>query len=82
MRNLNIKSDEAYDLAMELSEKTGKSLKLVITDALRAGKRELMRDELTRKWDKIIQEARAKQTPEQRDFDGDAMLYDELGLPK
>lgn len=81
MRNLNIKSDEAHDLATFISKRTGKSLTLVVTEALAKEKRELTRDELVAKWMRKSQENWEKMTPEQRTWDYDADMYDDDGLP-
>jgi hypothetical protein len=82
MRNLNIKSDKAYDLATFISNRTGKSLTLVVTEALQKEKRFLTKDELTEKWTKIAQDNWERMTPEQRNWDYDADMYDESGLPR
>jgi antitoxin VapB len=81
MRNLNINSDEAHDLATFIAKRTGKSLTLVVTEALAKEKRELTRDELKAKWMRITDEIAARMTPEQRTWDYDAEMYDEDGLP-
>ncbi len=82
MRNLNIKSDEAHDIATFLAKRTGKSLKLVVTEALAKEKRALTRNELKEKWMRISQENWERMTPEQRNWDYNADLYDDDGLPK
>ena len=82
MRNLNIKSDEAYALAQFIAKRTGKSMSLVVTEALKKEKRALTKDELIEKWIKIANENYDRMTPEQRVWDYDADLYDEHGLPK
>jgi hypothetical protein len=82
MRNLNIKSDEAYDLAQFIAKRTGKSLSLVVTEALKKQKKALTKDELKAKWMRISQENWEKMTPEQRVWDYNADMYDENGLPK
>jgi hypothetical protein len=82
MRNLNIKSDEAYDLAQFIAKRTGKSLSLVVTEALKKQKKALTKDELIEKWMRKSQENWERMTPEQRSWDYDADMYDENGLPK
>ena len=82
MRNLNIKSDEAYALAQFIAKRTGKSLSLVVTEALKKQKKALTKDELKAKWMKISQENWDRMTPDQRTWDYNADLYDENGLPK
>jgi hypothetical protein len=82
MRNLNIKSDEAYELAQFIAKRTGKSLSLVVTEALKRQKKALTKDELIEKWMRKSQENWERMTPEQRNWDYDADMYDEDGLPK
>ena len=82
MRNMNIKSDEAYDLARFIADRTGKSLTLVVTEALKKEKRELTKEEFVEKWTRIGQENWDRMTPEQRNWDYDAEMYDEDGLPR
>lgn len=82
MRNLNIKSDEAYELAQFIAKRTGKSLSLVVTEALKKEKKALTKDELIEKWLKIGRDNWERMTPEQRLWDYDADMYDEDGLPK
>lgn len=82
MRNLNIKSDEAYELAHFIAKRTGKSMTQAVTDVLKREKRALTKDELMEKWARIGAENRARMSPEMRDWDYDADMYDEWGLPK
>jgi hypothetical protein len=82
MRNMNIKSDEAYELAKFIANRTGKSLTLVVTEALKKEKRELTKEEFIEKWTRIGQENWERMTPEQRNWDYDADMYDEDGLPR
>jgi antitoxin VapB len=82
MRNLNIKSDEAYDLAQFIAKRTGKSLTLVVTEALKKEKRSLTKDELKEKWMRIGQENAKNCDPEWLNWDYNSDLYDENGLPK
>jgi hypothetical protein len=82
MRNLNIKSDQAYDLAHFVAKRTGKSLTAVVVDLLQREKRALTKDELKNKWLRIAAENRRKLDPEFLNWDYNADLYDELGLPK
>lgn len=81
MRNLNLKSDEAYELASRVAKTSGTSLTQAVIDALRDRDRALRKQAISDKWDRIIAENRANLTPEIRDFDADAFLYDEDGLP-
>jgi hypothetical protein len=82
MRNLNIKSDQAYDLAHFVAKHTGTSVTQAVTEALKIRKRALTRDELKEKWMRIGEENWKRMTPEQRNWDYDADMYDENGLPK
>lgn len=82
MRNLNIKSDEAYELAQFIAKRTGKSMTLIVTELLQREKRALTKDELIEKWTRIANENWERMTPEQRNWDYDADMYDENGLPK
>ncbi len=82
MRNLNIKNDEAYELASEIAKLTGKSLTLVVTEALRSSKRMMTRAEVTSKWDAIEEDNKNRwKEPFLSTRHGD-LLYDEKGLPK
>jgi hypothetical protein len=82
MRNLNIKSDKAYELAAFIAKRTGKSMTLVVTEALQKEKRALTKDELIEKWTRIGEENRKRLDPAFLEWDYDADLYDEWGLPK
>jgi len=81
--NLNIKSAETHRLAVELARETGDSITGAVTKAIRA--------ELKRLEDKDAKRARidaiiaytskvARDGPGSADID--ALLYDEMGLPK
>lgn len=82
MKNLNIKSDQAHDIAQFIAARTGKTLTAVVTDALIKEKRALTRDELIEKWTRIGRENWEQMDPAMRDWDYDADMYDEFGLPK
>jgi hypothetical protein len=82
MRNLNIKNDEAYELAQFIAKRTGKSMTLIVTELLQREKRALTKDELIEKWTRIANENWERMTPEQRNWDYNADMYDENGLPK
>jgi hypothetical protein len=82
MRNLNIKSDKAYELAEFIAKRTGKSMTLVVTEALQKEKRALTKDELIEKWKRIGAENRKRLDPAFLEWDYDADLYDDWGLPK
>jgi hypothetical protein len=82
MRNLNIKSDQAHDIAQFIATRTGKTLTAVVTDALIKEKRALTKDEIIAKWTKIGAENRQRLDPAFLEWDYDADMYDEWGLPK
>lgn len=80
---LNIKNPETHRLAQELARKTGKSVTEAVTDALR--------DELKKVDDRQSRLARIKEIAETirnhapkewLEWDYNADLYDERGLPK
>ncbi len=82
MRNLNIKSDEAYDLAHFIAKRSGKSVTQAVTDVLKREKRTLTKDELVIKWTRIGAENKDRLDPAFLDWDYDGDLYDSHGLPK
>jgi antitoxin VapB len=82
MRNLNIKSDEAYELARDIARRTGKNLTLVVTDALRETHRSLTREERLAKLEEIAQKASKLWDEPWKSMDHGDILYDEWGLPK
>jgi hypothetical protein len=82
MRNLNIKSDEAYELAHFVAARTGKSMTATVVDLLKREKRALTKTELKEKWMQIGEDNWKRMTPEQRNWNYDADMYDENGLPK
>lgn len=79
---LNIKSEEAYQLATEIAGVTGESLTQVVLEALRARQRQLGAEDRFEQAMAICREARARMTPEYLATDFDELLYDERGLPK
>jgi hypothetical protein len=79
---MNIKSQEACDLAREIAELRGVSLTQAVLEALRARKREMDRDERVQRALEIAREMRARMSPETLALDIDDFLYDEYGLPK
>lgn len=82
MRNLNIKSDETYDLANFIAKRTGKSMTLAVTDALKREKRALVAQELITKWTAIGKNNRDRLDPAFLNWDYNVEMYDENGLPK
>jgi antitoxin VapB len=82
MRNLNIKSDEAYELASDIARRTGKNLTLVVTDALRETQRLLTRDERLAKLEEIAKACKGKWVEPWKSTPHGDLLYDEDGLPK
>lgn len=83
---LNIKSEEAHDLAKKLANATGESMTDVVVKALREQwqrTRKLTPDELVAKWSAIGAENRRRFPDMPGSADIDALLYDsETGLPK
>ena len=82
MRNLNIKSDEAYELASDIARRTGKNLTLVVTDALRAIHVELTREERLARLEEISKEASKLWVEPWKSMEHGDILYDEWGMPK
>lgn len=86
MTALNIKNEETVRLARELAELEGKSLTMVVTEALRE---KLERDhqsqvdeERVQYWLQVGRELRAAADPEWLARDPFQDLYDEAGLPR
>jgi antitoxin VapB len=81
--NLNIKSAEAHRLAVELARQTGDTISGAVTKAIRAELRRLEDKEqrLARIEAIVAYTSKAlKDGPGSADID--ALLYDEMGLPK
>ena len=81
--NLNIKSAEAHRLAVELARQTGDSITGAVTKAIRAELRRLENlDQRRAEIDAILERSAAALQGGPGSADIDALLYDELGLPK
>ncbi len=85
--SLNIKNPEAHKLASEIAKQTGESLTDVVVKALRERAERLKADKFDqKKFDalmRIANDAASRMSPELRNLDIDAFLYDpETGLPK
>ena len=83
--SLNLKSDEAYRLAKELSERTGKSMTAAVVEALRERLAHVTKESEAEFIERILaigRAAAAELTEEERSFDYDTMLYNEQGLPR
>ena len=87
---LNIKNDEAYRLARELAERTGESLTVAVTTALRQRldrerisdrERPRQRAERLRRLQDVAKRFDALPVLDDREPD-DIIGYDEAGLPK
>ena len=81
---LNIKSSEARELALELSQMKGVSVTAAVTDALRES---VERERRTRSREGMVERLLAiaeefSRLPVVDARDPDEMLYDEAGLPK
>lgn len=79
---LNIKSDEAYELASRIAEAEGISLTQAVIEALRLREREISKDSRFARAMEIIHDMRARMSPETLALDIDDYLYDEYGMPK
>ena len=79
---MNIKSDEAYELASKIAEAEGISLTQAVIEALRAREREVSKEARFAKAMEIIRDMRVRMSPELLALDIDDYLYDEYGLPK
>ncbi len=79
---LNIKNEEAHKLAQEVAALTGESLSAAVTQALREKLARLHRNGLAERLMEIGKEFSSRMSEETRNFDVDAELYDERGLPK
>ncbi len=79
---MNIKSDEAYELASKIAESEGISLTQAVIEALRLRAREVSKETRFARAMEIIHDMRARMSPELLALDIDDFLYDEHGLPK
>jgi antitoxin VapB len=82
MRNLNIKSDEAYEIATDLARRTGQNLTLVVTAALRASERALTLDERRARIAALATKSGKQWKEGLKLAEHGNILYDDLGLPK
>jgi len=83
--SLNLKSDEAYRLARELSERTGKSMTAVVVEALRERLMQLKQESEEEFVERILaigRDCAAHMTEEERSIDHGELLYNEMGLPR
>ena len=84
--SLNLKSDEAYRLARELSERTGENMTKAVVVALRERLARLQRGSEAQFVERLLaigRDCAAHLTKEARSIDHDALLYDEkTGLPR
>jgi antitoxin VapB len=81
--NLNIKSAEAHEMAVQLARQTGDSITGAVTKAIRAQlHRTSNMDERIARIDAITKRTAAALRDSPGSADIDALLYDELGLPK
>jgi hypothetical protein len=82
IKNLNIKSDEAYELAHFIAKRKGQNLTAVVTELPCKEKRELTRDERLARIDQIARDSAKKWKILLPGEKYDDFLYDELGLPR
>lgn len=81
--NINIKSAEAHRLAVELARQTGDSITGAVTKAIKAELRRLRdKDERRARLDAITAYTAEVLKDGPGSADIDALLYDEMGLPK
>ncbi len=84
--SMNIKSQEAHDLARELAALTGETVTQAVTVAVRERLERLRHESAAeRRRSRMLELAdsmASRMTPEFRDLDIDDYLYDERGLPK
>ena len=81
--NLNIKSAEAHRLAVQLAKETGDSITGAVTKAIRAELRRLEdKDAKRARIDAILDRSAKALAGGPGSADIDALLYDEMGLPK
>lgn len=81
--NLNIKSAEAHRLAVELARATSDSITGAVTKAIRAELKRLESlDQKRARIDAILEQTSKAMRGGPRSADIDALLYDEMGLPK
>ena len=81
--NLNIKSAEAHRLAVQLARETGDSITGAVTKAIKAELRRLEDMDAKRaRIDAILERSAKALKGGPGSADVDALLYDELGLPK
>jgi len=83
--SLNLKSDEAYRLAKELSKRTGKSMTAAVVDALRERLKHVKKEteaEFVERIMAIAKGARQEWGEPHLSTDHGDLLYDERGLPR
>lgn len=84
--SLNIKNQEAYDLASELAQLTGKSMTAVVIQALREQRQQVVSSQTqasrTQELMAIAQRCAAHIHRPAAAVDHGEMLYDENGLPR
>ena len=80
--SLNLKSDEAYRLARELSERTGESMTKAVVIALQERLDRLDHEGRVERILAIGREYAAGLTEAERSIDHGELLYNEAGLPR
>ena len=83
--SLNLKSDEAYRLAKELAERTGKTMTAAVIEALREQLARMKKESEAEFVERILAIGRGcrKEWKEPyRSVDHGDLLYDERGLPR
>lgn len=79
---LNIKSDEAHQLAQKLARQTGESLTTAVTQALRERLARIENVGLAERLMEIGKEFSSRMSKTTKNFDIDREFYDKNGLPK
>jgi antitoxin VapB len=83
--SMNIKNEEAYRLARQLSKLTGESLTTAVTEALRERLDRLRREQDIDRAERLLligRDCAAHLKKRFRSIDHGDMLYDDRGLPK
>jgi antitoxin VapB len=80
--SLNLKNDEAYRLARELSERTGESMTAAVIQALRERLERLEQKSGVERILAIGRAYAAELTDAERSVNHDELLYNEMGLPR
>ncbi len=78
---LNIKDDSVHEAVKRITSITGESQAQAVATAVRERLARLERDELATRLLAIGSKAAARMSPEAKELDHGALLYDDRGLP-